>query len=221
MQTVPHCSPRRTQAAHEHDPARLLRYLGRALHRELRPTAEHPQLVLVTTILASSLAFVDGSVVNVALPAIGSALSASPSALQWCVNAYLLPLSAMLLLGGAAGDSFGRRRMLVDWHCRVRARLVGVRTRADTSGLLAARFLQGAGAAALMPSSLAILGQTFSGAARGRAVGIWAATSAIAGAVGPVLGGWLIDLGSWRAIFLINLPLALVAMLMSARYVPS
>ena len=184
------------------------------------PTAEHPQLVLTTTILASSLAFVDGSVVNVALPAIGDALSADSGALQWCINAYLLPLSAMLLLGGAIGDSFGRRRVLV-----IGIALFGIASLACALSptlpvLLAARFLQGAGAAALMPNSLAILGQTFSGTAKGRAVGIWAATSAIAGAVGPVLGGWLIDLGSWRAIFLINLPLAIVAILLAVRYVP-
>jgi EmrB/QacA subfamily drug resistance transporter len=184
------------------------------------PAAQYPRLVLTTTILASSLAFVDGSVVNVALPTIGDALSANAEALQWCINAYLLPLSAMLLLGGAAGDSFGRRRVLV-----IGIALFGIASLACALSptlpiLLVARFLQGAGAAALMPNSLAIIGQTFSGPAKGRAVGIWAATSAIAGAVGPVLGGWLIDLGSWRSIFLINLPLAIVAILMATRFVP-
>ncbi|HEV7432035.1 MAG TPA: MFS transporter, partial [Steroidobacteraceae bacterium] len=184
------------------------------------PSAEHPQWVLATTILASSLAFIDGSVVNVALPAIGKALSADSAALQWCINAYLLPLSAMLLLGGAAGDSFGRRRVLVIGIVLFALASLACALAVTLPVLLAARFLQGAGAAALMPNSLAILGQTFSGSAKGRAVGIWAATSAIAGAVGPVLGGWLIDLGSWRAIFLINLPLAVVAILMAVRYVP-
>jgi EmrB/QacA subfamily drug resistance transporter len=164
---------------------------------------------------------VDGSVVNVALPAIGNALSADASALQWCINAYLLPLSAMLLLGGAAGDSYGRRHMLIIGVAFFGLASLACALSPTLPILLAARFLQGVGAAALMPNSLAILGQTFSGAARGRAVGIWAATSAVAGAVGPVLGGWLIDLGSWRAIFLINLPLAVVAILLAARYVPA
>jgi EmrB/QacA subfamily drug resistance transporter len=184
------------------------------------PAAAHPQLVLATTILASSLAFVDGSVVNVALPAIGHALAAGSEGMQWCINAYLLPLSAMLLLGGAAGDSFGRRRVLLLGIALFGFASLACALAPTLNVLLTARFLQGVGAAALMPNSLAILGQTFSGSAKGRAVGIWAATSAIAGAVGPVLGGWLIDLGSWRSIFLINLPLTVVAIVMAVRFVP-
>jgi EmrB/QacA subfamily drug resistance transporter len=180
----------------------------------------HPALILVTSVLASSLAFVDGSVVNVALPAIGRAFSADASALQWTVNAYLLPLSAMLLLGGAAGDRFGRRRLLV-WGTILFAASSLVCALAPHLGLLlAARFLQGAASAMLMPNSLAILGQTFTAESKGRAVGIWAAASAIAGALGPVLGGWLVDLGSWRAIFLINLPIAAVAVVLALRYIP-
>src|ERR1700680_2292454 len=164
----------------------------------------HPRLVIATTILASSLAFIDGSVVNVGLPAIGASFQADAAGLQWVVNAYLLPLSALLLLGGAAGDRFGRRRLLV-----AGVLLFGIASLAcavaPTLGLLLlARFVQGSRRAMLMPNSLAILGQSFSGAAKGRAIGIWAATGAAAGAVGPVLGGWLVDLGSWRAIFLLN-----------------
>ncbi len=182
--------------------------------------AAHPRLVLATCVLASSLAFIDGSVVNVALPAIGRALSADADALQWTVNAYLLPVSAMLLLGGAAGDRLGRRKLLL-WGTV----LFGVASLAcaispHLSVLLAARFLQGVGGAMLMPNSLAILGQTFMGEEKGQAVGIWAAASGIAGALGPVLGGWLIDLGSWRAIFLINLPVAALAIVLALRYVP-
>jgi EmrB/QacA subfamily drug resistance transporter len=184
------------------------------------PTADHPRLVLATTILASSLAFVDGSVVNVALPAIGQSLTAGPAALQWCINAYLLPLSATLLLGGAAGDRFGRRRVLVAGVALFALASLGCAFAPTLTVLLVARFCQGIAAAALTPASLAILGETFSGEAKGRAIGIWAATSAIAGAVGPVLGGWLIDLGSWRAIFLINLPLAFAAIVLALRYVP-
>src|SRR5215471_6838525 len=179
----------------------------------------HPNLVLATTILASSLAFVDGSVVNVGLPAIGRNLSADAPALQWVINAYLLPLSALLLLGGAAGDRFGRRRLLM-----IGVEVFGTASLAcamapSLGWLLAARFVQGISAAMLMPSSLAILGQSFSGEAKGRAIGIWAAAGAIGGAGGPVLGGWLIDAGSWRFIFLINVPLAVAAAVLAYLYI--
>jgi EmrB/QacA subfamily drug resistance transporter len=180
----------------------------------------HPRLILVTSVLASSLAFVDGSVVNVALPAIGRALSADAGALQWTVNAYLLPLSAMLLLGGAAGDRFGRRRLLVWGTILFAVASLVCALAPDLALLLAARFLQGVGSAMLMPNSLAILGQTFTEERKGRAVGIWAAASAIAGALGPVLGGWFVDVGSWRTIFLINLPIAAVAVVLALRYIP-
>ena len=183
-------------------------------------TVEHPTLVLVTTILASSLAFVDGSVVNVSLPAIAAALHADASSLQWTVNAYLLPLSALLLLGGAAGDRFGQRVVLIMGVGLFALASVACAIAPTVGWLLSGRLLQGAGAALLMPNSLAILGRTFSGAAKGRAIGIWAATGAIAAAVGPVLGGWLVDLGSWRAIFLINLPLAATAIALAWLYVP-
>src|SRR4051794_12347553 len=135
--------------------------------------ARHPRLVIATTILASSLAFVDGSVVNVGLPAIGRSFDADATGLQCVVNAYLLPLSALLLLGGAAGDRFGRRRLLI-----VGVLLFGIASLACAVVpilvlLLLARFVQGASAAILMPNSLAILGQSFSGEAKGRAIGIW------------------------------------------------
>jgi EmrB/QacA subfamily drug resistance transporter len=174
------------------------------------PSTGHPNLVLITTILASALAFVDGSVVNVALPTLARNFNADAGALQWVINSYLLPLSALLLLGGAAGDHFGRRRLLI----------LGTSLFALASALLASRLLQGIGAAMLMPNSLAILGQTFSGASKGRAIGIWAATGAAMAAIGPVIGGWLIDLGSWRAIFLLNLPLACGAIVLAWRFVP-
>ena len=180
----------------------------------------HPRLILAATILASSLAFVDGSVVNVGLPEIGRSLVADAEALQWVVNGYLLPLSALLLLGGAAGDRFGRRRLLVIGVSLFALASLGCALAPGLSGLLAARALQGVGAAMLMPNSLAILGAAFGGEAKGRAIGVWAATGAAMGAAGPVLGGWLIDLGSWRAIFLINLPLAAGAIALTWRYVP-
>ncbi len=179
-----------------------------------------PQLVLAATILASSLAFVDGSVVNVGLPVIGRSLSADPGALPWVINAYLLPLSALLLLGGAAGDRYGRLRLLIIGVALFAVASVACALAPNLIVMLLGRFVQGIGAAMLMPNSLAILGQTFSGAAKGRAIGIWASASAIAGAVGPVLGGWLIDLGSWRGIFLLNVPLAAAAIWLAWRTVP-
>jgi MFS family permease len=180
----------------------------------------HPNLVLITTILASSLAFVDGSVVNIALPAIAKNLNADAGSLQWIINIYLLPLSALLLLGGAMGDHFGRRRLLIGGTAIFAAASLGCTLAPSLGFLFAARFLQGLGAAILLPNSLAILGQTFSGTSRGRAIGIWAATGAAMGAIGPVLGGWLIDLGSWRSIFLLNLPLACSAIALGLSFVP-
>ena len=190
--------------------------------RFARPAATppHPRLLLTAAILASSLAFVDGSVVNVGLPEIGRSLGADSEALQWVVNGYLLPLSALLLLGGAAGDRFGRRRLLIIGVSLFALASLGCAVAPGLAGLLAARALQGVGAAMLMPNSLAILGAAFGGEARGRAIGVWAATGAAMGAAGPVLGGWLIDLGSWRAIFLINLPLAAAAIALAWWYVP-
>ena len=184
-----------------------------------KPAAE-PQLVLATTILASSLAFIDGSVVNVGLPAIGRSLVADAGGLQWIINAYLLPLSALLLLGGTAGDRLGRRRLLVAGTTVFAFASLGCAFAPNLATLLAGQAIQGVGAAILLPNSLALLGKTFSGPAKGRAIGVWAAAGAAAGAIGPVLGGWLIDLGSWRAIFLINLPLAAAAVTLALRYVP-
>src|ERR1700720_858858 len=178
-----------------------------------------PRLVLATTILASSLAFIDGPVVNVGLPAIGRSFQADAVGLQWVVNAYLLPLSALLLLGGAAGDRFGRRRLLMAGVLLFGLASLACAAAPTLLWLLIARFVQCASAAMLMPNSLAILGQTFSGEAKGRAIGIGAAAGAAAGAVGPVLGGWLIDAGSWRLAFLINIPLSAAAIVLASRYV--
>jgi EmrB/QacA subfamily drug resistance transporter len=173
--------------------------------------AAHPNLVLATTILASSLAFVDGSVVNVGLPAIRASFGATGETLQWVVNAYLLLLSALLLLGGAAGDRFGRKRLLIGGIAIFALASLFCAAAPGMAWLLLGRAVQGIGAAVLLPNSLAILGDTFTGAQRGRAIGIWAAMGAIAGAIGPVLGGFLIDTVGWRAIFLLNLPLAAAA----------
>ena len=171
------------------------------------------------TILASSLAFVDGSVVNVGLPAIRMALGAQPDTLQWVINMFLLPLTALLLLGGAAGDRFGRKPVLISGVAIFALASAACAAAPNASWLLFGRAVQGVGAGILLPNSLAILGETFSGKQRGRAIGTWAAMSAVAGALGPVLGGWLIDTAGWRAIFLINLPLALVAIALAAFYI--
>jgi EmrB/QacA subfamily drug resistance transporter len=177
--------------------------------------------VLATCILASGLAFVDGSVVNVGLPAIRASLQADASNLQWVINAYLLPLSALILLGGAAGDRFGRKRLLIAGIALFALASLGCAAAPNVTLLLVSRLAQGAGAAILMPNSLAILGATFEGQAKGRAIGTWAAMGAALGAVGPMLGGWLIDTVGWRAIFLINLPIAVGAILLAWRYVPA
>jgi EmrB/QacA subfamily drug resistance transporter len=185
--------------------------------RQTKPesTGAHPGWTLLTCILASSLAFIDGSVVNVALPAIGRSLGGGAADLQWTMNAYTLPLSALLLMGGAAGDHFGRRRLLVLGIGLFLLASVGCAFAPGITILLAARAMQGLGAAILLPNSLAILSHTFSGPAKGRAVGTWAAASAISGAIGPPLGGWLISAIGWRAIFYINLPFGALAILIA------
>lgn len=191
------------------------------LGAEARPAgaSAHPSCTLMATICASSLAFIDGSVVNVALPAIGHSLAATPSELQWTINAYLLPLSALLLLGGAAGDHFGRRRLLIGGIALFALASIGCAMATNLETLLAGRALQGIGAAVLMPNSLAILGNAFDGEARGRAIGTWVSVGAIASAIGPPMGGWLVDTVGWRAIFYLNLPVAAAAIWIAWRYV--
>jgi EmrB/QacA subfamily drug resistance transporter len=184
-----------------------------------RTQAHHPNWTLVTCVLASSLSFVEGSVLSVALPAIRASYGAAAAEVQWVVNAYLLPLSALLLLGGALGDHYGRRLLLV----------VGTSIFAVTSllcalapslpVLLAARGIQGVGAALLLPNSLALLNAAFEAEKRGRAVGIWAASGAAAAAIAPLIGGWLVGTVGWPAIFYINLPLASGAILLALRFV--
>ena len=178
------------------------------MNRSAPARGNAPAWTLAASILASSLAFVDGSVTNVALPAIRQDLSASAADLQWVINAYLLPLSALLLLGGAAGDRFGRRRMFLGGIAGFAAASLACALAPSLEFLLAARFVQGASAAMLLPNSLALIGTVYSGEARGRAIGTWAASTTVTAAIGPLIGGWLITAVGWRAIFYINLPLA-------------
>ncbi len=179
----------------------------------------HARWVLWTTILASSMAFVDGSVVNVGLPAIQTGLRADPAALQWVINAYLLPLGALLLLGGAAGDRLGRKAVFIAGIAAFGAASAVCAAAWNLPVLLLARSVQGVAAAFVLPNSLAILGTSFSGPDRGRAIGVWAAAGAAVGAAGPMIGGWLIDVFGWRTVFMINLPLAAASLVMAAVFV--
>ncbi|HEY1504832.1 MAG TPA: DHA2 family efflux MFS transporter permease subunit [Stellaceae bacterium] len=175
---------------------------------------------MAATILGSSLAFIDSTVVNVALPAIQSELAVSVAAAQWVVNAYLLLLGALILVGGAAGDRFGRRRifMLGTILFTTASMVCGLAPNAGT--LIMARAFQGIGGALLVPESLAIISATFPERERGRAIGTWAGFSALTAALGPVLGGALVDALSWRAVFFINLPVAVIALGIARRHVP-
>ena len=164
----------------------------------------HPRWTLVTCVLASSLSFVEGSVLNVALPAIRASYGANAEQVQWVINAYLLPLSALLLLGGALGDHYGRRRLLIAGTALFGAASLLCALAPSLNLLLAARAVQGVGAALLLPNSLALLNAAYSGEGRGRAVGIWAAAGAGAAAIAPLIGGWLLQTVGWPAIFYIN-----------------
>jgi EmrB/QacA subfamily drug resistance transporter len=183
-------------------------------------TVRQQRWVLAATILASTIAYVDESVVNVALPAIGRDLSASPAALQWVINAYTLCLAAFLLVGGAAGDRLGRRRVFIAGVALFGAASLGCGFSRDAAQLIAARAVQGAGAALLIPCSLALIGAAFAENERGRAIGTWAGFSAIAAAIGPLLGGWIVDHLAWQAIFFINPVLCLAALWIAWRHLP-
>jgi MFS family permease len=176
--------------------------------------------ILLTTILGSGVAFLDATIVNVALPAIGRALDTGLSGLQWTVDAYLLTLTAFLLPGGDAGDRLGHRRVFVSGLAGfgVASALCGLAP--GTGTLVAARALQGCFAALLVPGSLAILRSCFREEDQGKAIGAWAALSGISTAIGPLAGGWLVDL-HWRAIFFVNVPLVAVAIWAALRFVPA
>ena len=175
---------------------------------------------LTIAILGSSIAFLDGSVVNVAMPAIANDLNADATAIQWIVNGYQLPLAALLLVGGAAGDQLGRRRIFVIGVCIFAVASIWCGFSQSSTQLIAARTAQGVGAALLVPSSLAIIGAAFEESERGKAIGTWAAFSALAGAAGPILGGWIVDHTTWHWIFLINPLLALPTIWLTLRHVP-
>ncbi|MGW1745021.1 MFS transporter [Streptomyces sp. NPDC002092] len=187
---------------------------------DVRIATPQGKWILLTTVLGSSMALLDSTVVNVALPRIGRDLDANLAALQWTVNAYMLTLAGLILLGGSLGDHYGRRKVFVIgvvWFAAA-SLLCGL---APSAGVLvAARALQGVGGALLTPGSLALIQASFHPDDRGRAVGLWSGFGGIGAAVGPFLGGWLVDGPGWRWVFLLNVPLALLCAPIAVRHVP-
>ncbi len=186
------------------------------------PPKQHSTQVwtLVATILGSSMAYIDGSVVNVALPAMQTDLRMSIDGAQWVANGYLLTLGALVLVGGAAGDRYGRRLVFILGCAVFTAASIVCAAAPDATFLIVARLVQGLGAAMLVPGSLALISAVFPEAERGRAIGTWAGSAALTTALGPVLGGWLVDTIGWRSIFYINVPLAALAVLLMLWHVP-
>ncbi|PYJ98812.1 MAG: MFS transporter, partial [Verrucomicrobia bacterium] len=176
--------------------------------------------ILAATILGSSMAFIDGTVVNVALPALQWSLKATVVDVQWVVEAYSLLLASFLLVGGSLGDHYGRRRIFIRGVVLFSVASLWCGLATSIGQLILARAVQGAGGALLVPGSLAIISASFTGQDRGHAIGVWSGFTAITAAIGPVLGGWLIERISWRAVFFINLPLGLIVLFISFCCVP-
>jgi EmrB/QacA subfamily drug resistance transporter len=176
--------------------------------------------ILAATILGSSLAFIDSTVVNVALPAVQASFHATVVDVQWVVESYGLLLGALILVGGSLGDLLGRRLMFVAGVTIFAAASAGCGLAASIHQLIAARSIQGVGAALLVPGSLAIISTSFDEESRGQAIGTWSGFTAITSAVGPVLGGWLIEHASWRWVFFINLPIAMAVIAISMEWIP-
>src|SRR5262245_34335112 len=176
--------------------------------------------IIAATVGASALAMLDATAVNVALPAIGSDLRAGVGGLQWTVNGYTLSLASLILLSGALADQFGRRLIFqvgIAWFA-LASLMCSLASTLEV--LIVARVLQGVGGALLTPGSLAIIQVSFVPGDRGRAIGTWSGLGGVAAAVGPLLGGWLVEARSWRAVFWINLPVAAVVLWIAARHVP-
>ncbi|MGH9024539.1 MAG: MFS transporter, partial [Acidimicrobiia bacterium] len=181
------------------------------------PTA---RWVIAATVLGSGIAFLDSTVVNVALPAIADDLDAGIRGLQWVLDGYLVTLTALILLGGSLGDHYGRRRMYVYGLVGFTLASVLCGVAPNTGTLIAARALQGVGGALLVPGSLAIISATFHESDRSRAIGAWSGLAGVSSALGPLVGGYLVDAVSWRWVFLINVPIAAVAIAITIRHVP-
>lgn len=186
----------------------------------IRYSSAKGRFVLAATILGSGMAFIDGTVVNIALPAIGKDFHASVADLQWLVSSYMLTLAGLILLGGALGDRYGRRKIFVIGVVAFAAASMLCGIAPDSGALIAARAVQGVGGALLTPGSLAIIEAVFVKEDRSRAIGAWSGLGVIAAAIGPFLGGYLIDAVSWRLIFFINAPIAAAVVWLTQRHVP-
>ena len=189
------------------------------LGREIAP--ERRRMVLAACVLASSMAFIDGSALTVALPKLRADLGADLASVQWVINGYVLALASLTLIGGALADVYGKARML-----QLGCLLFGVASAAcalapSVGWLIAARVVQGIAAAIVTPASLALIGATYPKGERSRAIGVWAAASALTTAAGPVLGGWLTEAYGWQLVFWMNPPLALAAVWLLAAYAPA
>src|SRR5438477_1133826 len=184
------------------------------------PSPANGGWIIATTILGSSMAFIDGTVVNVALPALQSALGATIAEVQWVVEAYALLLAALLLTGGALGDLYGRRKVFAAGVALFSVASAWCGLAPTIRQLILARGVQGIGGALLVPGSLALISANFSQERRGRAIGTWSGFTSITAAIGPVLGGWFIEHGSWRWVFFINLPLGLIVLTLALWKVP-
>jgi MFS family permease len=190
----------------------------RELGREI--PASRRRMVLAGCVLASAMAFVDGSVLTVALPKLRAALGADLASVQWVLNGYVLALASLTLVGGALADTYGKARMLSIGCFTFGAASIGCALAPSASWLIAARVIQGIAAALLTPASLALIGATYPKDERNRAIGVWAAASALTTAGGPVLGGWLVETFGWQAVFWINPPLAVAAIGLLWAYAP-
>ncbi len=184
------------------------------------PRSKRGVWILTATILGSSLAFIDGTAVNVALPALQTAMHATVSDVQWVVEAYALLLAALLIAGGSLGDLYGRRRIFVTGVVLFAAASAGCGLAPSIGWLVLARGAQGVGAALLVPGSLALISASFPVDERGRAIGTWSGVTAITATIGPVLGGWLVEHASWRYVFFINLPVAAIVVFIAQWQVP-
>lgn len=176
--------------------------------------------IVAATVLGSSLAMLDATVVNIALPAIGRDLGSGVTGLQWTLSGYTLALASLILLGGSLGDRLGRRRVFVWGTVWFTAASVLCGLAPSIEVLIAARLLQGIGAALLTPGSLALISASIRSDDRGAAIGLWSGLGGVASAIGPLLGGWLVDAVGWRAVFLINVPLAVVVVWVAMKHVP-
>ncbi len=191
----------------------------RALGREI--AASRKRLVLTACVLASSMAFIDGSALTVALPKLRAFFGADLAAVQWVLNGYVLALAALTLIGGALADVYGKARMLALGCLGFGAASTACIFAPTIEALIAARLVQGVSAALLTPASLALIGATYAKEERNRAIGVWAAASALTTAGGPVLGGWLTQSFGWQYVFAINPPLALIAVALLMAYAPA